>query len=69
MTLSTDINRDPSPRPMDPDMDLDSSLDPDDILALGGRTTIQVGMVLAAMWAQDTTKASGCGPNPRPSDH
>lgn len=69
MTLSTDINRDPSPRTMDPDMDLDSSLDPDDILALGGRTTIQVGMVLAAMWSQDTTKASGCDPNPRPSDH
>ena len=44
-------------------MTLGSSLGQDDILALGGTAT-QVGTVQSAVWSPDTTKASGCGPNP-----
>lgn len=48
-----------------PDMTLGSSLGQDDILALGGTAT-QVGIVQSAVWLPDTTRASGCGPNPGP---
>lgn len=42
---------------------LSSSLALDDILALGGSTATQVGIVREVAWFLDTTKASGCGSN------